>query len=134
VGRPKEDLQGVEDFSKHYCISERETAKAAMQDATRRALFQYRTLFSGVADGLNLRYYPRCPTGSVESMVISAIGEDHPRVSTTVNLVVMLNTKLDHSLDDLSRARAEIVELRAEWAECRHQEGQGLQGLQILPR
>jgi hypothetical protein len=47
------------------------------------------------------------------------IGEDNPRLSHTVNLVVVLNTELDHSLDELSRARAEIAEL----AERRHQEG-----------
>jgi hypothetical protein len=35
-----------------------------MQDAARRALSQYCSLFGGVADGLNLRYYPRRPTGS----------------------------------------------------------------------
>jgi hypothetical protein len=39
-----------------------------------------------------------------------------------VNLVVVLNTKLDHALDKLGMARAEIAELRAERAECRHQE------------
>jgi hypothetical protein len=29
-----------------------------MQDDARRALLQYCSLFSGVADGLNLKYYP----------------------------------------------------------------------------
>jgi hypothetical protein len=89
----------------------------------RRALSQYCSLFGGVADGLNLRYYPRRPTGSTESVVVSPIGEDNPRLSSTVNLVAVLNTELDHSLDELSRARMEIAELRAELAERRHQEG-----------
>jgi hypothetical protein len=92
-----------------------------MQDAARRALSQYCSLFGGVADGLNLRYYPRRPTGSTESVVVSPVGEDNPRLSSTVNLVAVLNTKLDHSLDELSRARTEIAELRAELAERRHQ-------------
>jgi hypothetical protein len=36
----------------------------------------------------------------------------------------MLNTELDHALDELGKARAEIVELRAERAErCHPEEG-----------
>ena len=34
----------------------------------------------------------------------------------------MLNTELDHALDELGKARAEIAELRAERVERRHQE------------
>jgi hypothetical protein len=123
VRRPEDDLGGAEAFLEHYSISERDTAEAAMQDAARRALSQYCSLFSGVADDPNLRYYPRRPTGSKESVVVSPIGEDNPRLSSIVNLVVVLNTELDHSLDELSRAQTEIAELRAELAERRHQEG-----------
>jgi hypothetical protein len=43
-------------------------------------------------------------------------------LSSTVNLAVVLNTELDHALDELSRARAEIAQLRAERAERRHLE------------
>jgi hypothetical protein len=93
-----------------------------MQNATRRALSQYCSLFSGVADGLNLKYYPHRSTGSTGSVIVSPIGEGNPRLNGTVNLVVVLNTELDHTLDELSRARAEIAELRAERAEHRHQE------------
>lgn len=39
-----------------------------------------------------------------------------------VNLVTVLNTELDHALDELGKARAEIAELRVERAEHRHQE------------
>jgi hypothetical protein len=53
-------------------------------------------------------------------VVVSPFGEDNPRLSSTVNLVVVLNTELDHTLDELSRARAEVDELRAEHVECRH--------------
>jgi hypothetical protein len=120
VRHPEDDLRGAEAFSEHYSISERDTAEAAMQDAAWRALSQYYSLFGGVADGLNLRYYPRRPTGSTESVVVSPIGEDNPRLSHTVNLVDVFNTELDHSLDELSRARTEIAELRAELAERRH--------------
>jgi hypothetical protein len=123
VRHPEDDLRGAEAFSENYSISERDTAEAAMQDAARRALSQYCSLFGGVADGLNLRYYNHRPTGSTESVVVSPIGEDNPRLSSTVNLVVVLNTELDHSLDELSRAQTKIAELRAELAERRHQEG-----------
>jgi hypothetical protein len=35
----------------------------------------------------------------------------------------MLNTELDHSLDELSMARMEIAKLHADRAKCRHLEG-----------
>jgi hypothetical protein len=38
VRRPDDDLRGAEAFSKHYSITERDTAEVAMQDAARRAL------------------------------------------------------------------------------------------------
>jgi hypothetical protein len=38
VRRPEDDLQGAEDFSEHYSITERDTNEAAMQDAAWRAL------------------------------------------------------------------------------------------------
>ena len=55
-GHPEDDLQGAEACSEHYSISERDTAKTALQDAAQHVLSQYCSLFSGVADGLNLRY------------------------------------------------------------------------------
>jgi hypothetical protein len=63
----------------------------------------------GVANCLNLRYYPHRPSGSIGGMVVSPVGEDIPRLSSTVNLAAVLNTELDHALDELSRARAEIT-------------------------
>jgi hypothetical protein len=122
VRRPEDGLQGVEVCSEHYSISERDLAEAAMQDAAQHALSQYCSLFNGVADGLNLRYYPHCLTGSTGGVVVSPIGEDNSRLSSTVNLTVMLNTELDHALDELSRVRAELAELRAERAKRRHEE------------
>ena len=38
-----------------------------------------------------------------------------------VNLVDVLNTELDHALDELGKAQVEIVELHAEHAKRRHQ-------------
>jgi hypothetical protein len=40
-----------------------------------------------------------------------------------VNLVAVLNIELDHALDELGKARAEIVELCVECAVRHHQEG-----------
>jgi hypothetical protein len=79
-------------------------------------------VFGGVADGLDLRYYPRRSHGSTGGVIVSPVGEDNPRLSSTVNLATVLNTELDHALDELSRARAEITQLRAERAESRHLE------------
>jgi hypothetical protein len=79
-------------------------------------------MLSGVADGLNLKYYPHRPSGITVGVVVSPIGADNPRLSSTVNLAAVLNTELDHALNELSRARAEIAQLRAERVECRHLE------------
>jgi hypothetical protein len=122
VRRPENSLQGAEICSEHYSISEGDSAEAVMQDVARRALSHYYSVLGGVADGLNLKYYPRRPSGSTGGMIVSHIGEDNPRLSSIVNLVVVLNTELDHALDELSRARAEIAQLRAERAERRHLE------------
>jgi hypothetical protein len=56
VRHPDDDLRGAEAYSEHYSIF-KDTTEEAMQDAARRALSQYCSLFSGVADGLNLKYY-----------------------------------------------------------------------------
>jgi hypothetical protein len=93
-----------------------------MQDAARRALSHCCLVLGGVDDGLNLKYYPRRPSGSTGGVVVSSVGEDNPRLSSTVNLATVLNTELDHALDELSWARAEIAQLRAERAEHRHLE------------
>jgi hypothetical protein len=95
-----------------------------MQDAARRALSRYCSLFSRVADSLDLKYYPHCSTGSTGGVIFSPVGEGNLRLSSMVNLVAMLNTELDHALDELGKARAEIVELRAECIEhCHLEEG-----------
>jgi hypothetical protein len=111
VRRPENSLWGAEVCSKHYSISERDSAEAAMQDAARCALSHYCSVLGGVANGLNLRYYPRRPSGSTGGVVVSPVGEDNHRLSSTVNLAVVLNTELDHALDELSRARAEVAQL-----------------------
>jgi hypothetical protein len=66
---------------------------------------------------------PSRPTSITESVVVLPIGEGNPRLSSTVNLAIVLNTELDQSLDELSRARTEIAELCAVRADPRHQEG-----------
>jgi hypothetical protein len=116
VRRPDDDLWGVEAFSKHYSITERDTAEATMQDAAQRALSQYCSLFSGVADGLDLKYYPRRSTDSARGVISSLVNEGNPRLNSMVNLAVVLNTELDYALDDLGKVRAEVAKLRAECA------------------
>jgi hypothetical protein len=119
VRRLDDDLRGVEAFSDHYSITERDTDEATMQDAARRTLSQYCSLFSGVADGLDLKYYPRRSTGSAGGVIASPVGEGNPRLNNMVNLAVVLNTELDHTLDELGKVRAEVAELHAECA-ARH--------------
>jgi hypothetical protein len=63
---------------------------------------------------------PRRPHGSTGGVIVSPVGEDNPRLSSTINLAAVLNMELDHALDELSRARAEIAQLWAERAEHRH--------------
>jgi hypothetical protein len=76
-------------------------------------------LYSGVADGLDLKYYPRRSTGSAGGVIASPVGEGNPRLNNMVNLAAVLNTELDHALDELDKVRAEVAELRAECA-ARH--------------
>jgi hypothetical protein len=121
--RPDDDLQGVEAFSEHYSITERDTAEAAMQDAARRVLSQYCSLFSGVADCLDLKYYPRRSTGSAGGVIFSPVGEGNPMLNSMVNLVTVLNTELDHTLDELGKVWAEVVELHDECAACYYLNG-----------
>jgi hypothetical protein len=118
----EDGLRGAEVCLEHYSISECDSSEAAMQDAAQRMLSQYCSLFSGVANSLNLRYYARRPTGSTGGVVVSHIGEDNPRLSSTINLAVMLNMELDHALDELSKTHAEVAKLWAERAKRRHQE------------
>jgi hypothetical protein len=107
--RPENSLWGAEVCSEHYSISERDSAEAAMQDAARRALLHYCSVLDGVADGLNLKYYPRRSSGSTGGVIVSPVGEDNTRLSSTVNIATVLNMELDHALDELSRARVEIA-------------------------
>jgi hypothetical protein len=80
-------------------------------------------LFSGVADGLDLKYYPRRSIDSARGVIVSPVGEGNPRLNSMVNLAVVLNTELDHALDELGKVRAEVVELRAECAACHYLDG-----------
>jgi hypothetical protein len=123
VRRPDDDLRGAEAFSEHYSITERDTVEAAMQDAARRALSQYCSLFSGVADGLDLKYYPRRSTDSAGGVIVSPVGGGNPRLKSMVNLVVVLNTELDHTLDELGKVRADVAELRAKCAAHHYLDG-----------
>jgi hypothetical protein len=56
-------------------------------------------------------------------VIVSPIGEGNPRLNSTVNLVVVLNTELDHALDKLGKVRAEVAELCAECAACHYLDG-----------
>jgi hypothetical protein len=122
VRRSDGDLRGAEAFLEHYSITERDTAEAAMQDVARRTLLPYCSLFSGVADG-HLNYYPRRSTDSAGGVIVSPVGDGNPKLNSMINLVVVLNTELDHAIDELGKARAEIAELRVERAARHHQEG-----------
>jgi hypothetical protein len=122
VRHPDDDIRGAEAYSEHYYFTKRDTDEAAIQDVAWRALSQYCSLFSRVADGLDQKYYPCRSTGSTGGVIVSPVGEGNPRLSSMVNLVAALNTEQDHTLDKLGKARAEIVELCAERAEHRHQE------------
>jgi hypothetical protein len=53
-------------------------------------------------------------------VIVSLVGEGNPRLSSMVNLVAMLNTELDHALDELGKDRAEVAELYAECAACHY--------------
>jgi hypothetical protein len=73
-------------------------------------------LFSGVADGLDLKYYPRRSTDSARGVIASPVGEGNPKLNSMVNLAAMLNIELDHTLDELGKVRAKVAELHAKCA------------------
>jgi hypothetical protein len=76
-----------------------------------------------VADGLDLKYYPRCSTGSAGGVIVSPVREGNPRLNNMVNLAPVLNTELDHALDELGKARAKNAKLRTERAARHYQDG-----------
>jgi hypothetical protein len=80
-------------------------------------------LFSGIADGLDLKYYPCRSTGSARGVIFSPVGEGNPRLNNMVNLAAMLNTELDHALDELGKVRVDVAELRAECAAHHYLDG-----------
>jgi hypothetical protein len=41
--------------------------------------------------------------GNTGGVIVSPVGEGNPRFSSMVNLVVMLNTEMDHALDELGK-------------------------------
>jgi hypothetical protein len=118
-----DDLRGAEAFSEQYSITKRDTAKVAMRDAARRALSQYCSLFSGVANGLDLKQYPRRLTVNAGGVIVSLVGEGNPRLSSMVNLAIMLNIELDHALDELGKVRVKVAELRAECTARHYRDG-----------
>jgi hypothetical protein len=88
-------------------------------------------LFSRVVDGLDLKYYPRCSTGSARGVIVSPVGEGNPKLNNMVNLAAVFNTELDHALDELGKVRAEVAELRAECAACHYLDGGSLAPVRI---
>jgi hypothetical protein len=80
-------------------------------------------MFSGIADGLDLKYYPRRSIDSAGGVIVSPVGQGNPRLSSMVNLVAVLITELDHALNELGKARAEIAELCGKRAARHHLEG-----------
>jgi hypothetical protein len=108
VRRLDDDLWGVEAFSENYLITERDTVEAAMQDAARWALSQYCLLFSGVADGLDLKYYPRRSTGIAGGVIASPVGEGKPRLNNMVNLAVVLTQSWTTPLMSWARFRRRL--------------------------
>jgi hypothetical protein len=76
-----------------------------------------------VADGLDLKYYPPCSTGSAGGVIVSPIGESNLRLNNMVNLAAVLNTELDHTLDELGEVRVEVAELRVECASRHYLDG-----------
>jgi hypothetical protein len=94
-----------------------------MEDVTRHSLLQYCSLFSGIADNLDLKYYPRHSIDNAGGVIVSIVGEGNPRLNSMVNLVVVLNTELDHALDELGKVQLKVAELRAELAAHHYQDG-----------
>jgi hypothetical protein len=74
-----------------------------MQDVARRALSHYCSLFSGVVDDLDLKYYPRRSADSARDVIVSPVGEGNPRLNSMVNVAAVLNTELGRPLTSSAR-------------------------------
>jgi hypothetical protein len=70
-----------------------------------------------------MKYYPRRSIGSVGGVIVLPVGEGNPRLNSMVNLAAVLNTELDHVLDELGKVQAEVVELQAECMACHYLDG-----------
>jgi hypothetical protein len=64
-------------------------------------------------------------------VTVSPVGEGNPRLNNMVNLVAVLNTELDHALDELGKVRAEVAKLRAECAARHYLDGGSLAPVEI---
>jgi hypothetical protein len=70
-----------------------------------------------------MKYYPRHPTDSAGGVIVLPNGAGNPRLNSMVNLAVVLNTELDHALNELGKVRAEVAELCAECATRHYLDG-----------
>jgi hypothetical protein len=71
----------------------------------------------------SIEYYPCRLTGSAGGVIALPVDEGNPRLNIMVNLAAVLNTELDHALDELGKVQAEVAELRAECATRHYLDG-----------
>ena len=62
-------------------------------------------------------------SGGAGGVIVLLVGEGNPRLNNMVNLAVVLNTELDHALDELGKDRAEVAELCVECTTCHYLDG-----------
>jgi hypothetical protein len=56
-------------------------------------------------------------------VIVSPVGEGNARLNNMVILAAVLNTELDHALDELGKVRVEVAELHAECAAHHYLDG-----------
>jgi hypothetical protein len=56
-------------------------------------------------------------------VIVSPVGEGNHKLSSMVNMAAVLNTELDHALDELGKVQVEVAELRAECAAHHYLDG-----------
>jgi hypothetical protein len=84
----------------------------------RQALSFYNFEFGSV-DDLCIKYYPHWLGGSMTSSIVSPLDEGNLRLDAHTDLTMVLNTELDHALDELCQTSERLWKMGAELVEYR---------------
>jgi hypothetical protein len=107
---------GFCDIGVHHAPAFRSTFQAAISDAAREALGVICEEHQAELTNARQHFYPRRPSGQIETRIAGIMGEPDVRLRATVMYMAALNTDLDAALEEILTLRQESSELRARLA------------------